>query len=81
MMLMLLSAFFFCHVMLTDNAVERSLLVTFGAAHIPVYSLLLVLRQPYLVMKHGFIDTLVHQDRKLAGGHGEVVHIMLNLRS
>lgn len=38
MMLMLLSAFFFCHVMLTDNAVERSLFVTFGAVYIPVYS-------------------------------------------
>lgn len=32
-------------------------------------------------MKHGFIDTLVHQDRTLAGGHSELVHITLNLRS
>lgn len=34
MLMLLLSAFFFCHVMLADNAIERSLFVTFLALSI-----------------------------------------------
>lgn len=61
MMLMLLSAFFFCHVMLTDNAVERSLF--WRCLYSCVFSPFGTLRQPYLVMV--LTDTLVHQDRTL----------------